>query len=273
MASTADHPTEPPAEREELPDEMEPLLAPLPRQQPEGSGMMKNLINGERITHRKAPSITSLLIEGTSTDFVMAVQGALLCLVVLVLIQVFRAHVGLFAGHPVSMIFGFVAVVQSILILQPTYLPYQKTAGARIHAAFHIASLLAFVSGVTVIEYHKTHNGLGHFKSPHAYIGVTTCAVLVAQYFVGVTMWLVPSLYGGEGKAREVWKYHRMSGYLLLALLVASLVSATKTEYVEKVIDIPTAAVAVVCGVCIVGMIPQFSPRKLLGGRRLLREQ
>lgn len=171
------------------------------------------------------------------------------------------------------MISGFFAVVQSILILQPTHLDPQKQAGAVLHAAFHVVSFCAFVSGFIVIEYNKIHNGLGHFKTPHAYIGVVTCAVLVAQYFVGVTMWLVPSLYGGEDGARKVWKYHRMSGYLLLSLLVAAIITSTKTDYVEKVLNIKIELVSICCGFIVVPMIPQISPRKLFGDRILLRQQ
>ena len=167
------------------------------------------------------------------------------------------------SGHPISQIIGIFAVIQSILILQPTHLPKQKLQGQRYHAGLHVVSFLAFVSGIIVIEYNKFHNGLDHFHSAHAYIGVITSVVLVLQYLVGITMWAVPVLYGGVDNAKAVWKYHRWSGYLLLLLLLASVISATRTDYVQGVLEIRTLFTIIAGVVILMGVLPQISQKKL----------
>lgn len=53
----------------------------------------------------------------------------------------------------------------------------------------------------------------------HAYLGVVTYALLVVQALVGATAFFTPGLYGGVGKAKSLYKWHRMSGYLLLVVM------------------------------------------------------
>lgn len=46
-----------------------------------------------------------------------------------------------------------------------------------------------------------------------------TYSLLVTQALIGVAQFYTPGLLGGEGKAKRLYKWHRMSGYLLLILL------------------------------------------------------
>lgn len=39
-------------------------------------------------------------------------------------------------------------------------------------------------------------------------------------------MWLTPSLYGGEARAKSLYKYHRYSGYFILLMILATAVTA-----------------------------------------------
>lgn len=190
-------------------------------------------------------------------------QVGLIVLILLVVVSVFDHPILLVSGHPLSQIVGISAIVQSILVLQPTHLDKQKIQGQRWHAAIHVISFLSFVAGVTVIECNKMYNGLEHFHSAHAYIGVITCGVLVLQYLVGITMWAVPVLYGGVDNAKSVWKYHRWSGYLLLLLLLASVISATRTDYVKSVLEIKTHYVVLASAVILLGVFPRVSLKKL----------
>lgn len=183
-------------------------------------------------------------------------QIAGIVLLGLVAIPIFEKPIALVSGHPLSQIIGFFAIIQSILVLQPTRLPKQKIDGQKWHALIHVISFLSFVAGITVIEYNKVHNGLEHFHSPHAYIGVIACAVLVLQYLVGITMWAVPALYGGVDNAKSVWKYHRWSGYLVFLLLLASVISATRTDYVRDVLDIDTAYVCMASIMLVLASLP-----------------
>ena len=177
-------------------------------------------------------------------------------------VTVLKGDIILFTGHPLAQSVGVLAVIQSILVLQPTHTVEQKRIGQRVHGILHLASLCAFIAGVTVIEYNKISNGLGHFKSAHGYIGVITCIVIILQYLVGFTMWAVPVLYGGEENARKVWKYHRSSGYLVLALLIASLMSAARTDFMI-VLGMPFWVMVVGCVTLLLGIIPRIHPYKL----------
>lgn len=190
-------------------------------------------------------------------------QISAIALACLVAIPIFEKPIALVSGHPLSQIIGVFTITQSILVLQPTRLPKQKIDGQKWHALIHVISFLSFVAGITVIEYNKVHNGLEHFHSPHAYIGVIACAVLVLQYLVGITMWAVPALYGGVDNAKSVWKYHRWGGYLVLLLLLASVISATRTDYVRDVLDIQIFGVSAVSTLLVFAIFARMSLKKL----------
>lgn len=96
----------------------------------------------------------------------------------------------------------------------------------------------------------------------HGYLGVATSAVLVIQYAVGFAMWGVPGIFGGVEKAKAVWKYHRMSGYLVLLLLLATVVSAVYTDFNVNVLDIKPWAVVIAVVLIVVGVYPRLHPRK-----------
>lgn len=189
-------------------------------------------------------------------------QIGVLTILVLTWITVLQGDIILFTGHPLAQSIGVLAVIQSIIVLQPTHTAEQKRVGQRVHGILHLVSLCSFIAGVTVIEYNKVSNGLDHFHSTHAYIGVITCIIIILQYLVGFTMWAVPALYGGEANARKVWKYHRYSGYLVLALLVASLISASRTDFMKK-LGMEFWIMAVGCVAVIIGIIPRIQLYKL----------
>ncbi|KAH7016388.1 eukaryotic cytochrome b561-domain-containing protein [Microdochium trichocladiopsis] len=136
----------------------------------------------------------------------------------------------LFSVHPLAQSFGLLVLIQSILIVQPTVTAEQKKVGQKLHAGLNFLALASFIVGVGSIEYKKIRSNGAHFKSPHAYIGVVTSIWQILQYLVGFTMYGTPQVYGGEAKAKAIWKYHRISGYGLLLLYMAAVTSATKTD-------------------------------------------
>lgn len=192
-------------------------------------------------------------------------QFTTLAIILQFVIPIFMSKIILFSGHPLSQLTGLIFIVQSILILQPTNLPTQKSNGQWFHAWFHLVSLGAFISGTTIIEYNKIHNGLAHFHSVHAYIGVVTLAILAIQYTVGITMWAFPRLYtwNGEENAKKVWKYHRWSGYLVFVLLLASVTSAAQTDYVKSVLKVQIVPVGLACFFLLMAILAQVSGKKL----------
>lgn len=154
-------------------------------------------------------------------------------------------------------------LTQSILVLQPTHTAEQKKVGQLVHASLNVFAILVLIAGVFIIEYNKFVNNGVHFHSVHGYLGVITASLLLLQYLFGVSMWAVPWILGGEEKARHLWKYHRWSGYLLLTLLLATVSSATQTDYNIDVLKIKLWAVLLLSVLILVGILPRVQKQKL----------
>lgn len=178
-------------------------------------------------------------------------------------VAVLRKPVILFSGHPLAQTVGILALVQAILVVQPTHTGDQKRRGRIIHGSLNLVSFLAFVTGVTIIEYNKISSGGVHFHSVHGYLGVITSIILGVQYIVGFTMWLVPALYGGEENAKSLYKYHRMSGYFILALLMATVISATKTDFNVNVLGLQLWGAVILSILILAGVYPRIQRSKL----------
>ena len=102
-----------------------------------------------------------------------------------------------------------------------------------------------------------------HFHSVHGYLGVLTSVVLLVQYVFGFLMWGVPSVFGGIDNAKALWKYHRISGYLLFLLILATVISAVWTDFNVNVLKIRLWAVVVAIALIVFGVYPRLHPRKL----------
>jgi len=144
--------------------------------------------------------------------------------------------------------------IQGILVLQPTHTAKQKKQGTYTHAAFNDVAILAAIAGLVIIEYNKfDHNG-AHFESPHAILGLITYILVVIQATVGFTQYFLPGLYGSEGNAKAVYKYHRVSGYAILLLMLATVCAATQTGFNENVLQMQLWAVVVASVIVVVGI-------------------
>jgi len=124
-------------------------------------------------------------------------------------------------------------------------------------------ALLQLSAGVAVIETNKSVNHMAHLHSAHGVLGVLAGTLFLAQYVFGVCMWAVPAVFGGEARAKALWKYHRYSGYALLLLLLGTVVSAAETDYVKKALEIKTWAVAAAAGFVLIGVLPRVQLYKL----------
>jgi hypothetical protein len=154
-------------------------------------------------------------------------------------------------------------VAQSALILQPTYTAEQKKQGTLVHAALNNAALLCFLVALVCIELNKfKHQGI-HFESPHAILGLITYILLFFQAAVGVTQYFTPQLYGGVNNAKKLYKYHRISGYVLFTLMLVTVCAATRTTYNVNVLHIKTWAVVVASALTLAGIVPRIKKQKL----------
>jgi cytochrome b-561 len=238
MASTTGIPERPPAET----GENEPLLGrPGDASQIRGESILKNLVLG-------TASIA---------------QFGVLLLFVLVWASVFTKPVILFSGHPLAQSLAILTLVQSILSLQPTHTAEQKHHGQWVHASLNLLAFIFLAVGVFIIEYNKIANNGVHFHSVHGYLGVITSIILAVQYLAGFTIWATPQLYGGVDNAKSLYKYHRVSGYVILILLLVTVASATQTPYNENVLKIKLWAVILLSVLILVGVLPRIQKQKL----------
>lgn len=73
----------------------------------------------------------------------------------------------------------------------------------------------------------------------------------------------MPKLYGGEQKARRLYKWHRLSGYVVLVLLLATVTAATKTEYNVTTLHIRIWAILISAILVLIGVLPRIKKQKL----------
>ncbi|PHH85958.1 hypothetical protein CDD83_10939 [Cordyceps sp. RAO-2017] len=211
------------------------------------------------VSQRRDGSFARNLVMGTGA---VAQLGAVL-LLVLIWASVLTHPLILFSAHPLLQSLAVFVLIQSVLSLQPTHTSEQKRLGQRVHASLNLVAFLLLVAGVSIIEYNKLASRGPHFHSVHGYLGVISGIVLLLQYLVGFTMWATPALYGGEDRARAVWKYHRYSGYLVLVLLLATVCSATDTSYNDMVLHIKLWATVLASVLVVVGVFPRIQKHKL----------
>ncbi|KAI9903223.1 hypothetical protein N3K66_002575 [Trichothecium roseum] len=213
---------------------------------------------GDAAQTNSMPYLRNLVL---GTGFVAQVGAVLF--VILIWVSVFTKPLILFSGHPLAQSLAILTLVQSILMLQPTHTAEQKRVGQRIHAALNLLAFLFLFAGVFIIEYNKVANNGQHFHSIHGYLGVITSIILLLQYFVGFTMWATPGLYGGVDNAKAIWKYHRVSGYVILILLLVTASTAMTTDYNINVLKVKLWATILLSILILVGILPRIQKQKL----------
>lgn len=134
---------------------------------------------------------------------------------------------GLFFFHPILQSLSIAMFTYGILTLQPTSQAKTKAAGLTRHQLAMMAlGVPAIFLGTLAIVRRKAQHESPHFTTWHGTLGIISVSWLVIQVAVGGgSVWFGGRLFGGNPKAKLVWKYHRLSGYLLfpLFLLVAHL--------------------------------------------------
>ncbi|CAO2654152.1 Nn.00g108850.m01.CDS01 [Neocucurbitaria sp. VM-36] len=163
-----------------------------------------------------------------------------------------------FSAHPLLNSAGFLLAIQAALVLQPTHTPEQKRAGTLAHFLFHVFGATALTAGLIIIEINKAGPGHEHFESPHARLGLLFYILVYIQAIVGFTQYYVPSLYGGIENAKSIYKYHRVFGYIIATLGLATICAASWTTYSLYVAHIQHWAVIVASVLVLVGVVPRI---------------
>ena len=83
------------------------------------------------------------------------------------------------------------------------------------------------------------------------------------QAVVGFTQYYTPSLYGGVDQAKSIYKYHRVAGYLIAVLGLATICAASWTTYSLNVGHLQHWAVIVASVLVLVGVVPRIRLSKL----------
>jgi hypothetical protein len=118
------------------------------------------------------------------------------------------------------------------------------------------------IAAFVIVEYNKfNHNGI-YFESIHGKLGLTTYILLVIQSLVGFTQYFVPRVYGGVDNAKAIYKWHRMSGYVILVMMLVTVSAATQTSYNSDVLDIKLWAVLVSSILILIGVLPRIKKQK-----------
>jgi len=134
---------------------------------------------------------------------------------------------GLFAYHPPLQTLSVVCFVSGIVSLQTTSLddPVSKKKGLSYHQVWN--GLLGFpliATGGTIMIYNKYSSGARHFTSWHSRFGITTLILITLQALVGGgSIWFGGRAFGGGDRAKAVYKYHRISGYVIVIFLLIAI--------------------------------------------------
>nr|AIY34644.1 hypothetical protein [Polyporus umbellatus] len=109
-----------------------------------------------------------------------------------------------------------------ILTLQPSSQAKTKAAGLTRHQlAMMILGVPAITLGTLAIIRNKSMHGNPHFTTWHGSIGIISVSWMVVQVVLGGgSVWFNGRLFGGNPKAKSVWKYHRLSGYIVFPLFL-----------------------------------------------------
>jgi len=129
---------------------------------------------------------------------------------------------GWFFWHPILQSFSITIFSYGIMTLQPTAQVATKAAGLSRHqlAMFAIGFPAIFL-GTLAMWWNKVIHNAPHAVTWHGLFGYIAITWIVAQVLVGGgSVWFDGRLFGGNPRAKLVWKYHRLSGYVLFPLLL-----------------------------------------------------
>ena len=148
-------------------------------------------------------------------------------------------------------------------MLQPTATPKQKTKGTHIHFALNLTGTIALIAGLIIIEMNKASHPETRFTNVHGVMGLVTFILIIIQAMIGFAQFYVPkSVFGSVDNGKKLYKYHRISGYLILLMALATICAATQTGFNKNVLHIRLWAVIVASVLVVAGVLPRVKKQK-----------
>ncbi|TDL22715.1 hypothetical protein BD410DRAFT_788002 [Rickenella mellea] len=175
-----------------------------------------------------------------------------------------------FGFHPPLQSLAVLLFGAGILTLQPTSKsdPDGKRNGLRRHQIFNFGLGLPFIiAGSTLMFVNKQLHGAPHFTTWHSTFGAISFVWVIVQVIIGAaSAWFGGAAFGGESNAKRVYKYHRLSGYLLLVSLLftaglAGIWSDWVVQHTSKVLRVAVYGIAPFFA--IVAVFLRIRPHKL----------
>ncbi|KAI8047390.1 eukaryotic cytochrome b561-domain-containing protein [Gilbertella persicaria] len=161
-----------------------------------------------------------------------SITTGLILFVSLILSVLVRIPFNIFTFHPVFMTIFIVLATEGITLLQPTSTAEEKKSGLKYHAIIQSASYLSAITGFSFIFYNKVISGKHHFESFHGKLGLFVFIFLAIQLIFGIAMAFLPRhAFGSVERGKSLWKYHRVSGYILLVLVWLTSQLGVRADY------------------------------------------
>ncbi|CAI2178272.1 1097_t:CDS:2 [Funneliformis geosporum] len=142
-----------------------------------------------------------------------------------------------FIWHPTLMSLMLLMTTNGILVLQKAESRQEKVSSLNFHKALQSIGFLSVIGGFYVIITFKNMGNKEHFESPHGKFGLITFSLILIQTIAGSTLVNFPGVVGGVVKAKAMYKYHRFSGYLLLAFIWLTALGGTQNAWVKAQFD------------------------------------
>ncbi|RSH78540.1 uncharacterized protein EHS24_002266 [Apiotrichum porosum] len=178
---------------------------------------------------------------------------------------------GWFAPHPPLNALAITAFVLGIMPVQPPTPPAGiRAARLGVHQRVLLGiALPAMTIGTSCMYWNKHIHGAAHITTWHARFGIATfCWMWLQAAFGAASAWKGGAAFGGGMKAKAMYKYHRASGYALVALslLTAVLAGGYSTWAIsrgEQFVPLRIVAFGVGIPLVFVGLAMRVRPSKM----------
>ncbi|GBB92046.1 hypothetical protein RclHR1_19590002 [Rhizophagus clarus] len=226
------------------------------------------LINNSSSTELTNSSNVSIPTPISSTNFnmsfifsLLASLGALLFASTVWYITSSTEYI-FFIWHPTLMATVLLMATQGTIVLQKAESRQEKDGALNFHKLMQSITFLSVIGGFYIIYTFKSEENKEHFASPHGKSGLITFSLILIQTIAGSTLVNFPGVVGGVAKAKSMYKYHRISGYLVLSLIWLTALGGTGADWTKSQFDHPWVWL-LATGMVLVGIIGGIKSNKM----------